>query len=284
MKYGFLTAASVIALSMTTAAMAEESMTKRTAEQGAMPEVSEQELENAWDDTKETASDAAQSVSNAVEDAYNNVKGVFQNDNNATAEFGMTVVETDIMASELIGSPVYNLNGDRVAKVSDVILNRNGEALMVILADGDFTGLGKLAAFDYSMVTRRTEDGEILAPLTEEMIDTATSFSYDRNSMSETIRTIPEYGYSVSQMMDAELTSPNGDSLATVKDITIENGNATYVVYNFGSTLGVGGHDAVLKFNEADIVRIENGISLRLSEQETAMFKDMKTSKAEADQ
>lgn len=234
--------------------------------------VTEGEMEQGWEDTKQAVSDAADSVSNAANDAYISVKDAMTTDE--TAEIQSIKMQTT--AEGIIGEPVYNEKNERVAKVHDIILDRDGKAVMVVLADGDFTGLGKLVAYDYSMLTTSTPEGDVMAPLTEEMIDQAASFSYDREEYSEDVRVIPSNGYSVATLLDGTLTSPSGEELAEIDNITMDNGSAESLLVGFGQTLGMGGEQALVAFSDTNLRVDQDNAKFQLSDTGTTQFKTFK--------
>ena len=145
------------------------------------------------------------------------------------------------------------------------------------MADGAFTGLGKQVAFDYSVITSRTAEGDVVAQLSEEMIDSAQNFSYDpAESGEKNVRVLSEGSYSVNALLDADIVDPAGEALAQVDNIVFSNGAATQLVISFGKTLGLGGEHAALMFNDVDIVKQQDSINLKLSESEASQFKQFK--------
>src|SRR5690606_21366590 len=112
----------------------------------------------------------------AASGAYQNVKAALISED---AEVKPVTFSTRVTAAGMIGQPVYNHKGDRVAQVNDIILDKDGNAKMVILSDAGFFKMGKLVAFDYSLISQRSKDGDVIMPLTETTIYKAQNFSYD---------------------------------------------------------------------------------------------------------
>ncbi len=224
----------------------------------------------AWDQTKKDASEAAEKVSEAAEDTYNDVKEALDDDN--TASMAPINVDQKMTAAGMIGQPVYNAKGERVAKIKDIILDQNGNAQMVVLADGDFTGLGKTVAYDYSILTKRSADGDVIAPISEEMIDKAANFSYDPQEKDEKVRVMPSTGYSVAAILDGELVNPAGETLGNIDNVVFRNAHAAQIVVGYGGVAGVGEKQAAISFEEADLVRNGDSIDFKLSANEAKEF------------
>ena len=67
---------------------------------------------------------------------------------------GYTRVDTDQLATKIIGAPVYSSaanDADHLGDINDLVLNNNGEIAAVVLGVGGFLGIGeKQVAVDYS--------------------------------------------------------------------------------------------------------------------------------------
>ncbi|MAS86502.1 MAG: hypothetical protein CMH30_00785 [Micavibrio sp.] len=272
MKTSILTAVSVLALMAAAPALADN--TERTMNQNDTPTITEQDVERNWDKAKDNVKEGWENTKDAVKDTYNKAENAITGENRmAMSELPANELST---AKGILGQPVYNTNGDRVAKVKDIILDRNGNARMVILADGDFTGLGKLAAFDYNVVTQRTAEGDVVASLTEETINQAAEFSYDPEDSSRTVKVKPNDGYSVTELLGSRVINPEGETLATLDNITFNNGRAENMVVSYGGVLGLGAEKAAFDFTDADKTRDGDSIKLQLSADEASDFEAYK--------
>lgn len=275
----FLSAVSVMAIMVTTPAIAETSVETNTNMKAEVETSSEstgsfsKDAKKAWKDIKKDTSKAAESVSDTAKDVYQGTKSALTGDDDSHATMTKANVDSRITAEGMIGEPVYNANGDRVAKVHDIILDADGNAEMVILADGDFTGMGKLVAFDYNTITTRAKDGDMIVPFNESMIDKATSFSYDRAQASSDVEVMTTSGYSVSELLDGQIVNPQGDSLANVDNIVFRNGKADQVIVSFGKVLGLGGETAAISYHDAELSRENGSIDFKLSANESMEFK-----------
>lgn len=286
MNKSLLTAVSAFAIMAAAPAMADtkvkagasvdaEMETERTEGQSDIPEVTGEEIKQGWEDTKDAVSDTAKDISDATGKAYDDIKATFLSDDE-NADITSVTINEKMTAEGMIGQPVYNASGERVAKIHDIILDSNGDAKMVILADGDFTGLGKNVAFDYDVITQRSAEGDIVAPLTEEMIDAAAAFSYDPDDYSETVRIIPQNGYSVAELLDGDLVDTQGKKVGDVENISIRNGEADRIIVGFDKLLGLGGEKAALNYDAVDLVSKENKTHFKLSANQALKFETFK--------
>lgn len=235
-------------------------------------------MERGWDKTKRAVSDTANDISNGASKAYKDIKASLIDDD-AKTKISTVNINTRNTASGMIGKTIYNAKNEGIGKVHDIILDANGKPVMVIVADGEIFGLGKQVAFDYSVVTKQNKDGDIIAPLDEKTIEQAAEFSYDRNGTDNNVRVIPANGYSVNELLDAELVDQNNESVADVDDISFRNGQASQIIVGFDKTLGMGGNKAALAFTDAQIVRKgENDYDFKLSANQAAQFEAYKKS------
>lgn len=258
MKTKLLMTASVLAVMAAGTAFADPPKTK-TGDVG-------QDVENAWEDIKD---DTAK--------AYEDIKAVLI-DGSESSDASTVVIDSRKTATGLIGTPVLNGKEERVGTVKDIILDGDGKATLVVVADGEFPGLdGKLAAFDFGIITMQNADGNVIAPLTEEMIDNVAEFSYEREDQAEKIRVIPSNGYSVSEILDGQLVNTKNESVAQIDNISFKGGSADQLVVTFDQVLGFGGKHAALDYDDAQLVRDgESGLDFKLNARQVAQFESFK--------
>ena len=272
MRKKFLATASIIALMSVSPAFAgtantDDSVAKEAAEQ----------VKEGWDKTKKAVKDTAEDASEATKAAYRDFKAFIFSDDGDKLGVEQIKVNPQTTATGIIGEPVYNFNDERVGVVEDIILDQDGKAVMVIIGDGDFFGLGKLAAFDYDSMVEMSADGDIVMPLTEETIDRAAEFSFDRNDTGENVRMMPNNAYSVEKLLDAELVSANGETLGEVDDISFKAGRASQLIVGFNKILGLGGEEISLAYDDAKLVREgDNRFKYTLSEKKSSLISNHK--------
>ena len=252
--------------------MSAEVDAERTANQDDIPK---QDAKESWEKTKDAVSGAAHDAAEATKDAYQDIKATILGDDTATVEMTHIVISTRSTANGIIGKPVHN-GSERVGTIDDIILDSNGKAVMVVVADGDFFGMGKLAAFDYGSMVKVMADGDVIMPLTEGAIDQAAEFSYNREDSGDNVRIIPSNGYSAKALLDGQLIDTKGETLAEIDDIHFRSGMASQLVVGFDKTLGLGGEKAAIGFNNTTVVRDGDDYDFQLSANKAVQFESYK--------
>ena len=247
----------------------------RTANEDNMPTTTEQDIKQGWENTKKTVSDTANDVADATERTYNDIKASLLSDDTDNMEIQNVAINTQSTASGMIGQPVIN-NGERVGKIRDIIVDGSGTPTMVIVGDGDFFGLGKLAAFDYSTITGTNSEGDVIAPLTENAISQAAEFSYEPENENGNIRVIPSNGYSVAKLLDGQLVDSQGETLAQIEDIQFQGGSAAHLVVSFDQVLGLGGKNAAISYDTATVIKDGDEYDFQVSADKAVQFENFK--------
>lgn len=211
------------------------------------------------------------SISQDASTAYENVKAMFIG-RKASDESTPVVIDSRHTASGIIGQTVYNEKRENVAKVTDIILERNGKAAMVVVSGGAFN-MGKETAFDFGAITRVDKEGDVIMPITQNTIDNAAAFSYDRADRGNaTTRVIPDNGYSASRLLKGRILNQAGESIADVDNISFKNGTANQLVVGYDKTFGFGGKKAVLNYGDTKIIRNGDSLDFQLSEEQSTML------------
>ena len=84
-----------------------------------------------------------------------------------------------MLASQYRGSDVYGPNNERVGDVKDLVLDRSGNAMAVVLGVGGFLGIGeKDVAVPFASVQMTERDGanRLTVNVTREQLDAAPTF------------------------------------------------------------------------------------------------------------
>jgi sporulation protein YlmC with PRC-barrel domain len=277
-----LIAASVIAIMAGAPAFAETSANtsadvKVETNTQANPSLKE-DAKHAWENTKEATSKAADKTAKAAEDAYENIKATFIDEDKKASD--TLTVDARGTAQGMIGQPVIDTSGKKIATVKDIILDNEGEAELVVLADGGFMGIGsKLAAFDYDLVSQRNEDGDVIMPISQETLDKVAPFSYEAKDAEKDAKTrvIPADGISVAELLDGQILNTEKKAVAEVDNISFSNGEASQIIIGFDKTLGLGGEKAAVGFDNVDVVREKDKkVDVQLSAKQAANFENFK--------
>lgn len=95
---------------------------------------------------------------------------------------GQIVLQSNgtVLANDLIGSDVYNINDEVVGEINNLIINISGSVDGVVIGVGGFLGIGeKKVAVEMSsitLVTPENEDVRLLLNATREDLEAADSF------------------------------------------------------------------------------------------------------------
>lgn len=238
-------------------------------DQRAAGQINEQKVEKALDD-----------AGDAVEEAYRDMRDFF--DGNHSVQDTKTVgIAANQTATGMIGQPVTDAAGKRIGKLHDIIIDRDGNARMVVVSDGGILGLGnKMAAFDYGVVIKRNNDGDVISTLNQAALDNVAEFSYDTKKTGNNVRVMPTGGISVAKILDAELLNPENKAVAAVDNVVFRNGQADMVIVTFNKILGLGGEKAAMSYDSLALVENDKDVDFRLTAQQAARFENAKQSKA----
>ncbi|MZR30060.1 PRC-barrel domain-containing protein [Sneathiella litorea] len=273
MQKKFLATASIIALMSVNPAFADTAKTDDSVAKDATEQVKE-----SWDKAKKAVKETAEDASEATKDAYRDFKAFIFSDDEGQLGIEQVKVNPRTTATGILGEPVYNFKDERVGVVEDIILDEDGKAVMVLIGDGDFFGLGKLAAFDYDAMIEMNADGDIVMPLTEETIERAAEFSFDRNNTGMNVRMMPNNAYSVEKLLDAQLVSAEGKTMGEVDDITFKGGQANQLIVGFDKILGFGGEEISLAYDDATLVKEgEDNYRYTLSAKKSSLISNHKS-------
>lgn len=240
--------------------------------------VTKAQVENGWEKTKDAVSNAAEKTGDAVQGAYTDAKRALSRDKEAVGQ--PVKINSQNTAENLIGKDVRNASGETVASVEDIILDKKGEAQLLILKDGGFFGMGgKKVALNYPQAVRHDASGDVILPVTENMLDRVAEFSYDQKDAGDKIRVIPQGGISAARLMDGDILNSKGEKVADIDDISFRNGEAQYVVLSFDKVLKMGGDHAVVDFDGLQLIPENDGkANLKMSAQQSAEFETFKKS------
>ena len=264
-KATYLAAASALTLVISGYALADtKSQNEVRAEASATGSV-EKDVKEAWKDMKHDAKEVSKQF-----EAY------FLSDDEKIPVKKYSYA-TASSSSGMIGSPVMNYKGEKVGTVKDIIVNSSGEADMVVIADGEFPGFdGKLVAFNYSDISKKNKDGDIIAPISENLIDKTSEFSYSAGSGSSLVRYVPDGGYSVEKILKGDVFDSNNAKVGAVDDIYFKNGEADLIIIGFDKTLGMGGKKVAASYESANIVFDGDSLNAQLTKKQSVALANYK--------
>jgi sporulation protein YlmC with PRC-barrel domain len=110
----------------------------------------------------------------------------------ATPKFVSAQSAGQWLGSDLMGTEVVTANDEKLGSISDVIVEREGEIIAVVIDVGGFLGIGAkpvAVSFD-SLTATPTDDGEkVVVSMTKEELNAAPEFKSLEQARSETPRT-----------------------------------------------------------------------------------------------
>ncbi len=188
------------------------------------------------------------------------------------------LIRRSMTANGLIGESVYNDDNKKIATVKDIIIDKSGKAILVVVSDNGFLGIGsKVAAFNYSQVVKQDSDGKVAMALSKDMIDHAADFSYDQRDWAKA-KVIPRGSISVNALLKGDVLDNNGKKVASIENVYLRNADVSQVIVGFDKTLGMGGDLAALDFDDLQTVKKKKDIDFKLTSNQTVEFKNFKKS------
>lgn len=134
---------------------------------------------------------------------------------------GYQFVDTDGLASRLIGFPVYTsaaADAERLGEINDLIINKSGNVAAVIVGVGGFLGVGeKNVAVDYTQlqwVTAADNTERLVLEATKEALNAAPAVEYREDEVGRAA--------AVPAQPDAMQAEPPADTAAAKPDAATE--------------------------------------------------------------
>lgn len=216
--------------------------------------------------------------------AQQDIKAKLIGQNDKTA--GEMTISSRITAKGILGQPINDTHNKKIGTVKDIILNSDGDAELLVVSDGGFLGVGdKLAAFDYNLVMRQEENGDVIMPLSDDLIKKVAAFSYDPKESSDKVQVIPANGYSVSELLKGKLVNMKNESLGNIENIAFRSGEAAEVIVAFDQKTGMSGESAAFDFDDLTLAKAQDGnLNFRLSDYQSAKFEETKKSTTKTNQ
>lgn len=270
MKNKFLLTTSALILMGTTSAMANNNVDKphvetmTQAEVEANWEATKEGVSNAWENTKETVSDAAETVSDASKEAYNETAAMLDTKTDIDTYIQN---ESRLTAYTVMNQDLYNQQGETIASVSDIVLDRNGDIRGLIVEHGGVMGIGeKDVMVGIDNLNARTDKSGYVTNMTD--ADFETTAEFDDDTMDQSL-------YLASDLLDADIVDEQMSELAEVDNIVIEDGNATKLIVSYLTDKQY--EKALIDFTDADIVvDTDSDAQFKLSMNEASEFNKFK--------
>lgn len=158
---------------------------------------------------------------------------------------------TDVSAKHLLGEGITGTNGDRIARVDDIVIGDDGQARSVVILSGGVLGLGgskgELAYNTLDLDIREDHDPRVTTSLSEETVKSIKPYNSDQSEA--TLAT---------EMIGATATLKDSDEQVRINDVILSpEGDVKHVVVSDGM-LGALGWEDEYAFNYAQFM-IEQG-------------------------
>ncbi|WP_165793747.1 PRC-barrel domain-containing protein [Hyphococcus luteus] len=172
-----------------------------------------------------------------------------------------------LSAKELLGEGIEGANGERIARIDDIVIDKNGRAEDVVFLSGGIFGLGgKRGALDYRAVdidVNRDYEPDVHASLNEEGIKAVAEFKTDKMN---------DYSLA-SELLGAELELTPGGEGATdvvINDIIFDaDGDVEYLLVQKTAIGPIGAGDKyAVAYNKLTVAQGDGGLVLDMSEDE----------------
>ena len=168
----------------------------------------------------------------------------------------------------------------RYTTLGPIIIDRSGKAILIVVSDGGFLGIGKkVAAFDYDKVITQQPDGKVVMSLSQNMVFHAADFSYEQEDWAKA-KVIPSGSISIDALLKGDVLDNNGKKVANIDNVYIRNADVSQIIVSFNKKLGMGGSLAALNYDDLQMVKKKKTLDFKLTSDQTAQFKDFKESVA----
>lgn len=266
-----MTAISALAIMMALPAYADTAVTDVSGKSATPPAFAKDG--SVMDDVKSDLHKAG----NEISDTASDIKAFFIG-KEADHKLEPVLIRRSSTAHGLIGKTIINAKGKKIATVKDIIINKDGKASMVVVSDAGLLGIGtKVAAFDYNKVVAQKPDGKVFMPLSQDMVDRAVDFSYDQKDWAKA-KIIPAGSISTNVLLQGDVLNNAGAKVATIENIYFRNAEVSQIIVSFNKTLGMGGDLAALDYDDLQMVRHDQSLDFKLTENQTLQFKNFNKS------
>ncbi len=170
-----------------------------------------------------------------------------------------------ISARELLGEGVIGANGERIARIDDIVIGADGRADDIVFLSGDVFGLGgKRGALDFDRVDLTLDHGYdpvVRASLTEDSIKTARAYKTDENNDYSLASEI------IGTKITVEGAGPEEEGVVVNDILMSRDGVATHVIVQETAIANVGaGLKYALDFDLLAEEQGDGGLVLNLTE------------------
>lgn len=237
-----------------------------------IPDITEQEIEEGLQEAENVISETTEDISEAMEnlgdEAIEDVAQTPDQKADITLLNNIPYQERNA-ASSIIGESVYNMDGDIVGNVEDILLDESGQLETLVIGDGSYLSLGdKKVAVPYNKLHDKSSVGELIYPITDARIDQLPP--YERFDHQNKL--------SLNKMLEGYVLASDGRKIAEIDDVVVSDQNITYIVASEVDMSNVGGRQVAIAFEGVDITRLEDRINILLTARQSENWQDLMAS------
>lgn len=172
-----------------------------------------------------------------------------------------------ISAKELLGEGVRGENGERIARIDDIVMNASGQAEKLVFLSGGLFGFGghhgALSFGDADLTMNEEFEPDIRVGLTEETVKDVAEFDSDE---------MPEYTLA-SDIIGSEVdlsTNGDDDEDAVISDVILtQDGMAKHLIVQKSAIATIGaGQKYAVAFDKLQVAQGDGSLVLNLTEEE----------------
>ena len=172
-----------------------------------------------------------------------------------------------LSAKELLGESIEGVNGERIARIDDIVIDANGKAESVVFLAGDVFGLGgKRGALDYNAVDIAIEDDF------EPLVRVSLSDEGIKSAADYVTTEVNDYSL-VSELIGAQADlmsgAGNGEDVVINDIILADNGMIEHLIVQKSAVGSIGaGEKYAVAYSKLTVAEGDGGLILNVSEDE----------------
>lgn len=255
--------------------MMEDPVSANNPDTPNMPEITKEEIKEGWEETKET-----------TENTMEKIRAAFINEQAEPANFSYVEINPRATAKGMLGQDVLGLEGEKVGKIEDIIINERGRAETVVISHGGLMGIGaQKTAMDYNDLFRfAANDQTMMMPVSQQVLENGMRYSYDPEDAGPdaeaNLMVMPESSMRVSRLLGSNVSNNRGEVVADADNIHFDEDMAERLIISFNGDYGLGKDYASLEYNRMDLMKInQNNYQYRMSAGQTNALESFKRRK-----
>lgn len=144
-----------------------------------------------------------------------------------------------VRVSDILGKPIYALNGSKLGNLKDMLVDQEGVAQTAIIASGGVLGFGqKLTSYPYPNVVALNANEKIaLMPLAPEVKDAGQPFSYKTTDANDGMQVVPAGHFSVNELLRAPVINTRGKEVGHISSMVLSERKVEEVVVDYDTNL-----------------------------------------------